>query len=82
MPRPTIERSRLDGSMREIIVQKNLTLPHALDLDVQAQKLYWADNLRSGYFHIERSFVNGSGREIIYRGIGQFIVSLSVRIIY
>ncbi len=81
MLRPTIERSHLDGRMREIIVQANLTLPHALDLDVKEQKLYWADNLRSGYFQIERSFVNGSGRELVYRGIGQFIVGLTVRYI-
>jgi hypothetical protein len=56
-------------------------VPNALDLDVLEQRLYWADNLREDdyhNFHIERSFVNGSGREKIYRGIGQFIVSLTV----
>lgn len=79
MPRPTIERSHLNGSHREIVVQTNLLLPHALDLDVMEQRLYWADNLRNGYFHIERSFVNGTGRQLIHRGIGQFVVSLTVR---
>lgn len=79
--RPTIERSFLNGSHREILIQNDLFVPNALDLDVLEQKLYWADNLREDdyhNFHIERSFVNGSGREKIYGGIGQFIVSLTV----
>lgn len=79
MDRPTIERSHLDGSQREVVVENNLLLPHALDLDIKEQKIYWANNQRQGYFDIERSYVNGSHREIVYRGIGQFIVSLTVR---
>lgn len=78
MHRPTIERSYLNGTQRRILIQTDLLLPHALDLDVLDQRLYWVDNLRSGYFHIERSFVNGSERQLIYRGIGQFVVSLAV----
>jgi len=80
--RPTIERSFLNGSQREILIQTDLFVPNALDLDVLEQRLYWADNLREDdyrNFHIERSFVNGSGREKIYRGMGQFIVSLTVK---
>lgn len=79
--RPTIERSFLNGSKREIIIQTDLFVPNALDLDVLDQRLYWADNLREGdyrTFNIERSFVNGTGRQKIYRGIGQFVVSLTV----
>lgn len=78
MSHPTIERSHLDGSQREILIESDLLLPNALDLDVQEQMLYWADNHRNGYFRIERSFVNGSGRQEIHRGIGQFIISLTV----
>lgn len=78
MSHPTIERSFLNGSHREILIKTDLLLPNALDLDVQEQMLYWADNHRKGYFHIERSFVNGTGRQEIYRGIGQFVVSLTV----
>jgi hypothetical protein len=78
MSRPTIERSHLDGSQREILIEADLLLPNALDLDVHEQMLYWADTHRNGYFRIERSFVNGTGRQEIYRGIGQFVVSLTV----
>jgi sugar lactone lactonase YvrE len=78
MSRPTIERSHLDGSRREILIEDDLLLPNALDLDVPEQILYWADNHRNGYFRIERSFVNGTARQEVYRGIGQFIVSLTV----
>ena len=82
--RPTIERSFLNGSQREIqiLIQTDLFVPNALDLDVLEQRLYWADNLREDdyrNFHIERSFVNGSSREKLYRGMGQFIVSLTVK---
>lgn len=78
MRRPTIERSYLNGTQRRIVIQTNLLMPHALDLDLLNQRIYWADNLRNGYFHIERSFVNGTDRQLIYRGIGQFVVSLTV----
>ncbi|KAI9561087.1 hypothetical protein GHT06_012043 [Daphnia sinensis] len=79
--RPTIERSFLNGSQREILIQTDLFVPNALDLDVLDQRLYWADNLREDdyrTFNIERSFVNGTGRQKIYRGISQFVVSLTV----
>lgn len=79
MEHPTIERSYLNGSNREIIVQKDLLIPQGLGIDVQGKKLYWANNLRMGYFHIERSNFDGSNRELIYRGIGQFVFSLTVR---
>jgi hypothetical protein len=61
--RPTIERSFLNGSHREILIETDLLQPILLDLDVMEQMLYWAESLRNGYFHIERSFVNGTGRE-------------------
>lgn len=76
--RPTIERSFLNGSQREIIVKTELLLPNSLDLDVMEQRLYWVESLPNGYFHIERSFVNGTGRHEIYRGTGQFVVNLAV----
>ncbi|EFX80773.1 hypothetical protein DAPPUDRAFT_303924 [Daphnia pulex] len=80
--RPTIERSFLNGSRREIVVETDLLLPNSLDLDVVEQRLYWAESLPNGYFHIERSFVNGTGRQEIYRGTGQFVVNLAVGVDY
>lgn len=78
MEHPTIERSNLNGTSREIIVQKDLLIPQGLSIDLQSKKLYWANNLRLGYFHIERSELDGTNRELIYRGIGQFVFSLTV----
>lgn len=83
MERPTIERSRLDGTQRDIIVSKDLLMPHGLGLDIAEQKIYWANNLRLSSFQIERSFVDGSNRELVYHGKshegkGQFIYGLTV----
>lgn len=77
--RPVIERSFLNGSQREILIETDLLRPILLDLDVMEQRLYWAESLRNDYFHIERSFVNGTGRENFYRGLGQIVISLAVR---
>lgn len=81
--RPTIERSHLNGSHREVIVQKDLYMPHGLGLDIEEQKIYWANNMRSGSLRIETSFVDGSQRRIIYEGRshemrGQFVYGLTV----
>ncbi|XP_046461769.1 protein cueball-like [Daphnia pulex] len=75
---PTIERSHLNGSQREVIVHSDLLQLHAFDLDIMEQMIYWAEDLRNGFFLIERSYVNGSGREEFYRGFGHFIASLTV----
>ena len=79
--RSTIERSFLNGNHREIIVNSDLLLPNAFDLDVMEQMIYWAEDLRNGYFRIERSYVNGTGRQEFYRAMGNFIVSLTVYIV-
>lgn len=82
--RPSIERSHLNGSYREVIVQNGLFMPHGLGLDVSQQMIYWANNLRHGTFQIERSLVDGSERQLIYEGKGhelrgQFIFGLTAR---
>lgn len=81
--RPTIERSYLNGSNREIIVKDGLTMPHGLGLDAEEQKIYWANNMRSGSLRIESSFIDGSQRKTIYEGRGhemrgQFVYGLTV----
>lgn len=83
MNRPTIERSHLNGSHREVIVQRDLLMPHGLGLDISQQRIYWANNVRFGSFQIERSFVDGSDRQLVYEGKahegrGQFVYGLTV----
>lgn len=81
--RPTIERSYFNGSYREVIVQSGLFMPHGLGIDIDRQMIYWANNLRHGTFQIEKSHVDGLGRQVIYEGKGhemrgQFIFGLTV----
>lgn len=81
--RPTIERSHINGSDRQVIIGKDLFMPHGLGLDIAEQRIYWANNMRHGSFQIERSFVDGSERQLVYhgeahRGRGQFIYGLTV----
>ena len=58
-----IERSSLDGQNRETI-HEGLGWPAAMTVDYENQMLYWVDVLEGT---IERSFVDGTGREILLR---------------
>jgi len=76
---PTIERSHMNGSQREIIVEEDLNMPHALALDAKEQKLYWVSNGKHfNSFHIERSYVDGSERQLVYAGTKQYVFSMTV----
>ena len=77
---PTIERSFMNGTQRQVIVQENLVMPHGLALDLHRQRIYWANNLHFGSFRIERSSMDGSDRQLVYSGSGQFIFSLTVNL--
>lgn len=77
--RPSIERSLINGNQREIIIYSDLLLPNAFDVDVVEQMIYWAEDLKDGHFRIQRSSVDGTGTEVFYHGIGNFIVSLTVQ---
>ncbi|KAK4004953.1 hypothetical protein OUZ56_006679 [Daphnia magna] len=76
--RPSIERSLINGSQREILIYSDLLLPNAFDVDVVEQMIYWAEDLKDGHFRIQRSSVDGTGTQVFYHGIGNFIVSLTV----
>ena len=60
-----IEVSRLDGSHRLALVHENLEGPKAMAVDPLAGYLFWTDN--SQISKIERSALDGSERNIIYR---------------
>ena len=40
---PRIERSAMDGSNREVVVDSNLVMPNGLTIDLVSQLLCWAD---------------------------------------
>ena len=41
--RPKLERAKLDGTKREILINTSIAWPNGLVLDHQQRKLYWAD---------------------------------------
>uniref|UniRef100_A0A8C6XVP1 LDL receptor related protein 1B n=1 Tax=Naja naja TaxID=35670 RepID=A0A8C6XVP1_NAJNA len=60
-----IEKAWMDGNNRQIFVTLKMLWPNGLTLDYQNNILYWCD---AYYDHIERIFLNGSDRKVIYSG--------------
>ncbi|KAL9884451.1 LDL receptor related protein 4 [Glossina fuscipes fuscipes] len=58
-PNPKIERAYMDGSQRQIIINKGVTWPNGLAIDYPSNKLYWADAKQHA---IECSNFDGSER--------------------
>ncbi|KAG9334402.1 hypothetical protein JZ751_008152 [Albula glossodonta] len=56
---PRIERAGMDGSSRKIIVEEDIYWPNGLTIDLEEQKLYWADAKLS---FIHRANLDGSSR--------------------
>ncbi|XP_069701368.1 protein cueball isoform X2 [Periplaneta americana] len=65
---PTIERSLLDGSQREIIINKGLFQPMGIAVDTVGAKLYWSDDQAGIYYNIKRANLDGSNPETIKHG--------------
>ena len=60
--RNTISRSFLNGSMQEVIINRNLQTPDGLAVDIAGRNLYWSD---TGYNKLEVSKLNGSYRKAL-----------------
>ncbi|KAM3855508.1 LOW QUALITY PROTEIN: low-density lipoprotein receptor-related protein 1B [Vipera latastei] len=60
-----IEKAWMDGNNRQIFVTLKMLWPNGLTLDYQNNILYWCD---AYYDHIERIFLNGSDRKVVYSG--------------
>lgn len=58
---PRIERAGMDGSTRKIIVDSDIYWPNGLTIDLEEQKLYWADAKLS---FIHRANLDGSFRYV------------------
>lgn len=74
----TIERAKLDGTEREVIVDSNLFMPVSIAIDQRTRKLYWADDKEGINFSIESSDLNGKNREVLHSGDQQMPNSLTV----
>jgi low density lipoprotein-related protein 2 len=57
-----IVRTTMAGSLKKVIVDKNLAQPSGLALDYDDRMLYWTDAVRE---KIERSDLNGGNREVL-----------------
>ena len=62
---PKVERARLDGSERKILVSsRQIVVPEALTLDYANEHIYWADAYLD---RVERLNYDGSGRKVILK---------------
>lgn len=66
--RPTIERSFLNGSNREVIIDTDLKMPSGIAIDYRNNRLYWVDMGEGIYNKIESSRLDGKEREMVYNG--------------
>lgn len=57
-----IIRTTMAGSLKKVIIDKNLAQPSGLAIDYDSQMLYWTDAVRE---KIERSDLNGNNREVL-----------------
>lgn len=57
-----IFRTTMAGSLKRVIIDKNLAQPSGLAIDYDDQMLYWTDAVRE---KIERSDLNGQNREVL-----------------
>ncbi|KAK1335641.1 hypothetical protein QTO34_003433 [Cnephaeus nilssonii] len=62
---PRIERAGMDGSTRKVIVDSDIYWPNGLTIDLEEQKLYWADAKLS---FIHRANLDGSFRQKVVEG--------------
>ncbi|XP_020712492.2 protein cueball isoform X2 [Athalia rosae] len=74
----SIERSRLDGSERSVIIDNNLYAVYGLAVDHTSAKLYWSDDIDTVKYKIERSNLDGTERETLQRGRYHLPVYLAV----
>lgn len=58
-----IEKAWMDGSSRRIFVTSNMLWPNGLTLDHSTSTMYWCD---AYYDHIERIYLNGTGRMVSF----------------
>jgi len=59
---PRIERASMDGNLRTVIHDTDITSPSALTIDYGSQTIYWADFTLD---RLEYSNVDGSNRKLL-----------------
>lgn len=75
-----IFRTTMAGSLKKVIVDKNLAQPSGLAIDYDDNMLYWTDAVRE---KIERSDLNGNNRKVLISAtIYPFSITVSGNYIY
>lgn len=70
---PRIERAGMDGTSRQIIVKTEIYWPNGLTIDLEEQKLYWADAKLS---FIHKANLDGTARSVFYVRLHLFCLIL------
>lgn len=80
----TIERSRLDGTDRRVIVHEKLFLPLAVAVDVEENRVYWSEEHEDIYYTIASSDLDGGSRRTVNHGTHQrpFSIALDDQYVY
>ncbi|KAJ2943623.1 hypothetical protein O0L34_g16734 [Tuta absoluta] len=65
---PTIERARIDGTDRKVIVNSDIFMPISVVVDQQMKKIFWADDREGIHYSIESSDLDGQSRRTIVKG--------------
>lgn len=55
----SIERSNLDGTEHEVLINTDLFIPLDIVIDQNAKRIYWADDKEGVYFKIESAALDG-----------------------
>ncbi|XP_026745540.1 protein cueball-like, partial [Trichoplusia ni] len=66
--KPTIERARLDGTNREVVIDTNIYMPVSLAIDQQTKQIYWADDKEGIHYSIETADLDGKNRRTLMVG--------------
>ncbi|GAB6028318.1 hypothetical protein CHUAL_002491 [Chamberlinius hualienensis] len=75
-----IYRTTMAGNNKTVIISNDLAQPSGLAIDYDEGRLYWTDAVRE---KIERSFLNGTGREVIVSAtIYPFAITVHIDYIY
>nr|XP_049706848.1 protein cueball isoform X2 [Helicoverpa armigera] len=78
--KPTIERVRFDGTVREVVLDKDIHEPYRLVIDPQIKQMFWID-MRHNETHnhqIKTAYLNGTNDMNIAYGNGNIPKALTV----
>ncbi|CAH2039424.1 unnamed protein product, partial [Iphiclides podalirius] len=76
--KPTIERARLDGSDRTVIVSTDIYMLVSLTIDQNTKRLYWADDKEGIHYSIESSDLDGGNRRKLLAGTNHMPNAITV----